>query len=262
MSSMFEPRMSSSSTVIRLQNVTQRFRVIHERPDTLRELFSKMFRHQSSFHDFEAVKNASFEVPGGQTLGIIGRNGSGKSTLLKIIAGVYQPTSGKVEVKGSLAPLIELGAGFHHELTGRENILLNGLLMGYSKREMREREQRIIDFAEIGEFIDSPVKQYSSGMYMRLAFSVATEVDPQILVVDEILAVGDMAFQEKCFERIRNFRSAGKTILLVSHATGQIEEHCDRVLLIDHGSIIADGPPPEVIATYTNLMAPEVVGAH
>ncbi len=142
-----------------------------------------------------------FEVPQGQTLGIIGRNGSGKSTLLKIIAGVYKPTAGKVEVNGSLAPLIELGAGFHHELTGRENILLNGLLMGYSKREMREREQGIIDFAEIGEFIDSPVKQYSSGMYMRLAFAVATEVDPQILVVDEILAVGDMAFQEKCFER-------------------------------------------------------------
>src|SRR5262249_52394316 len=153
----------------------------------------------SSFSDFEAVKNASFEVPRGQALGIIGRNGSGKSTLLKIIAGVYQPSSGKVEVHGSLAPLIELGAGFHHELTGRENILLNGLLMGYSRREMMKREQRIVEFAEIGDFIDAPVKQYSSGMYMRLAFAVAIEVDPQILVVDEILAVGDMGFQEKCF---------------------------------------------------------------
>jgi ABC-type polysaccharide/polyol phosphate transport system ATPase subunit len=254
--------MLSSSAVIRLQNVTQRFRVIQERPDTLRELFSKMFRHQSSFHDFEAVKNASFEIPGGQTVGIIGRNGSGKSTLLKIIAGVYCPSAGKVEVKGSLAPLIELGAGFHHELTGRENILLNGLLMGYSKREMREREQSIVDFAEIGEFIDSPVKQYSSGMYMRLAFAVATEVDPEILVVDEILAVGDMSFREKCFERIRNFRRAGKTILLVTHDIRQVTEHCDRALLIDHGSILADGPPEEVTAMYANLMAPEVVGAH
>ncbi len=253
--------MSSNSAIIRLENVTQRFRVIHERPDTLRELFSKFFRHHSSFHDFEAVKNASFEVPAGQALGIIGRNGSGKSTLLKIVAGVYEPSAGKVEVKGTLAPLIELGAGFHHELTGRENILLNGLLMGYSKRDMLEREQSIIDFAEIGEFIDAPVKQYSSGMYMRLAFAVATEVDPQILVLDEILAVGDIGFQEKCFERIRNFRRAGKTILLVSHAVQQVAEHCDRALLIDNGSILCDGPPEEAIAMYKALFASEVVGA-
>ncbi len=163
----------------------------------MRELFSKIFRHQSSYHDFEAVRNVSFEVPAGQMLGIIGRNGSGKSTLLKIIAGVYRPTKGTVHVSGTLAPLIELGAGFHHELTGRENILLNGLLMGYSKREMLERQESIIEFADIGEFIDAPVKQYSSGMYMRLAFAVATEVDPQILLVDEILAVGDAGFQRE-----------------------------------------------------------------
>jgi ABC-type polysaccharide/polyol phosphate transport system ATPase subunit len=259
---MSELRVASGSTVIRVINVTQRFRVIQERPDTLRELFSKLLRHQSSFHDFEAVKNASFDVPTGQAVAIIGRNGSGKSTLLKLIAGVYQPSSGRVEVKGSIAPLIELGAGFHSELTGRENILLNGLLMGYSKRDMHEREQAIIDFADIGEFIDSPVKQYSSGMYARLAFAVATEVDPQILVVDEILGVGDMGFREKCFDRIRNFREAGKTILLVTHAMSDVEKHCERAILIDHGSIIADGVPREVIATYTNLMSPEVVGAH
>ena len=161
-------------------------------------------------------------------MGLIGRNGSGKSTLLKIAAGVYKPTSGKVTVSGTLAPLIELGAGFHHELTGRENILLNGLLMGYSKNEMKDRENNIIEFAEIGEFIDSPVKQYSSGMYMRLAFAVATEVDPEILLIDEILAVGDTSFQQKCFDRIRDFQKAGKTILLVSHAMGQIEKHCDH----------------------------------
>ncbi len=254
--------MLSGSTVIRLQNVTQRFRVIQERPDTLRELFSKLLRHQATFHDFEAVKNASFEVSRGQALGIIGRNGSGKSTLLKIIAGVYQPSTGTVEVEGTLAPLIELGAGFHHELTGRENILLNGLLMGYSKREMLEREQRIIDFAEIGDFIDSPVKQYSSGMYMRLAFSVATEVDPQILVVDEILAVGDMGFQEKCFARIRTFREQGKTILMVTHSMENVQNHCDRAILIEHGTILVDGLPSEAVAAYHTLMSPEVVGAH
>lgn len=254
--------MSSSSVAIRLQNVTQRFRVIQERPDTLRELFSRFYRRQTSYHDFEAVKNASFEVPHGQMLGLIGRNGSGKSTLLKIVSGVYQPSVGTVYVEGSLAPLIELGAGFHHELTGRENILLNGLLMGYSKRDMLERQQRIIDFAEIGDFIDSPVKQYSSGMYMRLAFAVATEVDPQILVIDEILSVGDTGFQDKCFDRIRNFRQAGKTILMVSHTMEQVSRHCDRVILLDKGCIMADGLPDDVIEVYKSLLTPEAIGAH
>ncbi len=254
--------MSFDQAVIRLENVTQRFRVIHERPDTVRELFSRMFRHNASFHDFEAVKNASLEVPRGQALGIIGRNGSGKSTLLKIMAGVYKPSAGNVEVHGSLAPLIELGAGFHHELTGRENIILNGLLMGYSRRDMMERQERIIEFADIGEFIDAPVKQYSSGMYMRLAFSVATEVDPQILLVDEILAVGDVGFQEKCFERIRRFRESGKTIILVTHTMDNIRKHCERAILIDHGSILVDGTPDEAIALYTSLMNVEVLAAH
>ena len=189
--------MSSDSAIIRLENITQRFRLIQERPDTLRELFARFFRQKAMFHDFEAIKNASLEIHKGETVGLIGRNGSGKSTLLKIIAGVYKPTSGSVYVGGSVAPLIELGAGFHPELTGRENILINGLLMGYSKRELLYREQAILDFADIGEFIDVPVKQYSSGMYARLAFAVAVEVDPNILLVDEILAVGDSAFQEK-----------------------------------------------------------------
>jgi len=252
----------STAGAIRVEGVTQRFRVIQERPDTLRELFSKFFRHESSYHDFEAVKNVSFEVPHGQMLGLIGRNGSGKSTLLKIIAGVYRPTAGRVEVRGSVAPLIELGAGFHHELTGRENILLNGLLMGYSKREMLAREQRIIEFAEIGDFIDAPVKQYSSGMYMRLAFSVATEVDPSILLIDEILAVGDAPFQQKCFERIQKFKRADKTIVFVSHALNQVEEYCDRVILIDQGTILADGPARDVVEMYRSATGLEVVGAH
>ena len=254
--------MSTSSVPIRLENITQRFRVIQERPDTLRELFSKFFRHETHYHDFDAVKNVSFEVPSGQVLGLIGRNGSGKSTLLKIIAGVYKPTAGKVEVSGALAPMIELGAGFHQDLTGRENILLNGLLMGYSKREMLEREGRIIEFADIGDFIDAPVKQYSSGMQARLAFSVATEIDPDILLIDEILAVGDLAFQLKCFERMQNFRQGGKTIVFVSHSLDQVARLCDRTLLIEQGTIMADGRPDEVIALYQSSVTAEAVGAH
>jgi ABC-type polysaccharide/polyol phosphate transport system ATPase subunit len=255
-------QLPTKTTVVKLLNVTQRFRVIEERPDSLRGLFTKLLRHQVKYHDFDAICNLSLEVPRGQMLGLIGRNGSGKSTLLKIIAGVYRPTAGHVHVEGSLAPLIELGAGFHHELTGRENIQLNGLLMGYSKNEMRSRERSIIDFAEIGDFIDSPIKQYSSGMHTRLAFAVATEVDPDILVIDEILAVGDAAFQQKCFARIDKFREAGKTILFVSHSMPHITEHCDRAVLLDKGSIIADGEPAEVVSFYRSLSIPELVAAH
>jgi len=236
---------------IKIEGVTQRFRVIHERPDTLRELFATFFRPRHDFHDFEAIKNVSFEVGHGEIVGILGRNGSGKSTLLKIIAGVYRPSSGRVEVHGTIAPLLELGAGFHPELTGRENILLNGLLLGFSKQEMLEREQKIIEFAEIGEFIDAPVKQYSSGMFTRLAFSVATEVDPQILLVDEILAVGDADFQAKCFERIDRFRDAGKTILLVTHSVAQVLSHCNRAILLDKGHLVLDGRPEEVAQLYS-----------
>lgn len=246
---------------VRLQNVTQRFRVIHERPDSMRELFSNFFRSETHYHDFNAVNDVSLEVPEGQMLGIVGANGSGKSTLLKIISGVYRPTRGSVHVEGTLAPLIELGAGFHHELTGRENIFLNGLLMGYTREQMKEREQRIIDFSEIGDFIDVPIKQYSSGMHTRLAFSVATEVNPDILILDEVLAVGDMGFQTKCFERIRNFRRSGKTILFVSHAMSLVVQHCDRAILMEKGSIIADGDPGEVAALYSESVSPELAPA-
>jgi len=250
--------MSNRHVAIDVQNVTQRFRIIHERPDTLRELFSNFLRHDVSYHNFDAVKDVSLQVKPGEMLGLVGRNGSGKSTLLKIIAGVYRPTSGRVNVFGKIAPLIELGAGFHPELTGRENILINGLLMGYSKAEMKEREPRIIEFADIGEFIDSPVKQYSSGMYTRLAFAIATEVDPEILIVDEILSVGDAGFQQKSFARIQDFREAGKTILFVSHNMPLVIKHCDRVVLLESGSIVADGEPLEVAALYESLVNPQV----
>jgi len=250
--------MSNRHLAIDVQNVTQRFRIIHERPDTLRELFANFLRHEVSYHDFDAVKDVSLQVYSGQMLGLIGRNGSGKSTLLKIIAGVYKPTAGRVHVAGTIAPLIELGAGFHPELTGRENILINGLLMGFSKKEMRERERRIIEFADIGDFIDSPVKQYSSGMYTRLAFAIATEVDPEILIVDEILSVGDAGFQQKSFARIQDFRQAGKTILFVSHSMPLVVAHCDRAVLLENGSVVADGEPPEVAALYEGLVNPQV----
>ena len=254
--------MQSTPYAIEFENVTQRFRVIQERRDTLREMFAKLMRHEVTFHDFDAVRNVSLKIAKGHTVGLIGRNGSGKSTLLKIAAGVYKATAGSVRVDGTLAPLIELGAGFHHELTGRENILLNGLLMGYSKREMLEREQAIVEFADIGDFIDAPVKQYSSGMYMRLAFAVATEVNPEILLIDEILAVGDTSFQQKCFERVDSFQRSGKTIMLVSHNMGHIEQHCDRAILLEQGAVMADGKPAEVIEVYKTLWTPEAVGAH
>ena len=236
--------------VIEVKNVTQRFRVIHERPDTLRELFSRFLRQKVNYHDYEAVNDVSFNVQSGEMFGILGRNGSGKSTLLKVIAGVYRPTSGSVKVHGTIAPLLELGAGMHSELTGRENILLNGLLMGFSKQQMTEREQRIIEFAEIGDFIDVPIKQYSSGMYTRLAFSVASEVDPDVLVLDEILAVGDMSFQQKCFARMDAFRKSGKTIILVSHDARTMAELCDRALLLDHGRATYLGNAKDAVLVY------------
>ena len=246
--------MSQQTHSIQFEDVVQRFRVIQERHDTLREAFAKIRKRRTTYHEFEAVQHVSFQISKGEVVGIIGRNGSGKSTILKLVAGVYAPTSGRVEVNGSIAPLIELGAGFHHELTGRENILLNGLLLGLSKRQVQEREAKIIEFAELGEFIDSPIKQYSSGMYMRLAFSVATEVDPDILIVDEILSVGDGGFREKCLDRIRQFRDAGKTILMVSHDMATMSGFCSRLLLVHQGQLIEDGEPSSVVRRYQELL--------
>ncbi len=235
---------------IRFDDVTQHFRVIRERSDTLREAFARLLRRERGYTDFQALKRVSFEVGDGEVVGIIGNNGSGKSTILKIIAGVYPPSTGRVEISGKVAALIELGAGFHPDMTGRENILLNGLLLGLTKREIRAKEERIIEFAELGDFIDSPIKQYSSGMLMRLGFSIATEVDPQILLIDEILAVGDADFQAKCAQRIDDFCRRGKTIIFVSHDMNSVRQLCQRVLLMDHGVLVADGRADEVIAIY------------
>lgn len=235
------------------QDIVQRYRVIHERPDTLREAFAHLFRNRTSYYNFEALRGISFTIGDGEVVGIVGRNGSGKSTILKIMAGVYRPTTGVVKVSGKVAALIELGAGFHAELTGRENILINGLLLGLSKREIRERERQIVEFAELHDFIDSPIKQYSSGMYMRLAFAIATEVDPDILLIDEILAVGDAAFQQKCMARIDDFRRRGKTIVFVSHSASSVRMICNRCLLVHEGKIAEDGPPDRVLSRYEAL---------
>lgn len=239
---------------IRLHQVVQRFRIVRDRPHTLREAFARRFRLGSSIHVLEALKGISFSVKAGETLGIIGRNGSGKSTILRIIARIYRPTAGEVEVNGHVSPLIELGAGFHPELTGRENVILAGALMGIEPAEMRKKLGAILAFAELTEFVDAPVKQYSSGMFARLAFAVATEIDPDILLVDEILAVGDEGFQRKCLERMNRFRREGKTIVFVSHDMVITRALCDRVLLLEKGEIVTEGSPEAGIDRYHKLL--------
>jgi ABC-type polysaccharide/polyol phosphate transport system ATPase subunit len=188
-------------------------------------------------------------------MGIIGRNGSGKSTVLKLIAGVTAPSEGEIFVYGRVSPLIELGAGFHPDLTGRENVFLNASILGMSRKEVLARFDEIISFAELWEFVDTPVKRYSSGMYIRLGFSVAVHSDPEILLVDEVLAVGDAAFQEKCLAKMQEFRSQGVTIVLVSHSMELVEEFCERALLLNGGGVLADGAPTEVVKRYTDLIS-------
>lgn len=258
---MYKDTASGRAIRVRFEDVWQRFRVIRERPDTLREVFTRAFRYSSRFEGFDALKGISFEIGEGEAVGIVGRNGSGKSTTLKIIAGVYRPTGGHHVVRGSVAPLIELSAGFQPELTGRENILINGLILGLSKREIKEREGRIVEFAELGDFIDSPIKQYSTGMVMRLAFGIAAEVDPDILLIDEILAVGDAAFQRKCIARIEEFRTRGKTLIFVSHAIQSVIQLCPRALLLHKGELLADGPVREIADRYEELTR-QPVAAH
>jgi lipopolysaccharide transport system ATP-binding protein len=204
---------------------------------------------------FQALNDISFEVPQGTTLGIIGANGSGKSTLLKLIAGLHRPTSGKISVNGRVSALIELGAGFHPEFTGRENIFINGIILGLSRREIYAKFDDIVHFAELEEFIDNPVKTYSSGMYMRLAFSIAVAIEPEILLIDEILAVGDASFQRKCQNKMNTFKGDGKTIVLVTHDLSAVERYCDRVLWLDQGELQAYGDVQSVMAMYMEHVA-------
>jgi lipopolysaccharide transport system ATP-binding protein len=248
-----KPHLNGTATRVRFDSVVQRFRMIKERPDTLRSMFTRFSTRRPEIRDFMALKGISFDIRDGEAIGIIGRNGSGKSTILKIIAGVYRPTVGRVEVNGRVSALIELGAGFHHELTGRENITIGGLLHGLNRKQICAREAGIIEFAELGSFIDSPVKQYSTGMYMRLAFALAVEVDGDILLVDEVLSVGDEAFRRKCMARIAELRKCGKTMVLVSHDMSAIRDLCSRALLFHRGDLLADGPPESVIGQYMQV---------
>lgn len=238
-------------TVIEIKNITKIYNLYNKPSDRLKEaLFSRKSRHT----EFAALNDVSFDVCKGEILGIIGKNGSGKSTILKIITNVLTPTSGECIVKGKIAALLELGAGFNMEYTGIENIYLNGQMIGFSKEEMDKKLQDIIDFADIGEHIFQPVKTYSSGMFARLAFSVAISVDPDILIVDEALSVGDVFFQNKCYRRFEEFRDKGKTILFVTHDMGSVIRYCNRCVLLNAGEKVEEGKPQEMVDLYKRIM--------
>jgi ABC-type polysaccharide/polyol phosphate transport system ATPase subunit len=213
-------------------------------------LSRSLVRDLSPSETFAAIQDVSFTVPRGRTLGVIGRNGSGKSTMLKLVAGITKPTTGSVRVNGRISALIELGAGFHPEISGRENVFINGIMLGLSKREIAKRFDEIVEFAELKDFIDAPVKTYSSGMYMRLGFAVAIHVDPDVLLVDEVLAVGDEGFTHKCLDKFAEFKRRGKTILLVTHALGLVERFCDEALWLDAGQMKGMGDPKRIIGAY------------
>jgi ABC-2 type transport system ATP-binding protein len=238
----------SAVPVITVDSVSKRFRLYHERNQSLKA--SVMRRRRARYEEFWALKEVSFEVPEGSTFGLIGENGSGKSTLLKCIARILRPDGGSISTRGKLSALLELGAGFHQELTGRENVYLNGAILGLTKRQLDARFDDIVAFAGIEQFIDTPVKNYSSGMYVRLGFSVAINVDPDILLVDEVLAVGDAEFQRKCSEKIAEFHKQGKTIVLVSHTLPTVRALCDEVALLDHGDLVDIGTPGHIIDHY------------
>ncbi|NNJ09626.1 ABC transporter ATP-binding protein [Chloroflexales bacterium ZM16-3] len=237
-------------TVIEFESVSKRFILHKERRDTIQERVTGMFSRRPAGEEFWAVRDVSFAVEPGQSLGLVGHNGAGKSTVLKLMTRILEPTSGRVRASGRIAALLELGSGFHPELSGRENVFLYGSLMGLGRAEMAAKLPEIATFADIGDFIDTEIKHYSSGMYTRLAFAVATAVDPDILITDEVLAVGDEAFQRKCMERIYGFRRAGKTIIFVSHALEVVRSLCDVAVWLDHGQMKASGKAGEVIDAY------------
>lgn len=230
-------------TKIIVDDLSLKFRAYHEGATSAKEYFANLFRttKRAKYSDFWALQNLSFSIRDGERVGIVGRNGAGKSTLLKTICRIYEPSAGKVTVHGRIAPLLEIGAGFHPEFTGRENIYFNGTILGYRKEQLRAIEQEIISFAELEEFIDTPVKYYSTGMYMRLAFSLATTVDPDVLVLDELFAGGDATFVKRGKERMYNMIDRARVMILVSHDQSLLRSLCERFIWLDHGKIVADG---------------------
>ena len=245
--------MSEQDIIVDVDDVSMMFRLYREKVDDLKNFVIKKIKKQISYNEFYALNHISFQVRRGESFGMVGVNGSGKSTLLKIIAGVMKPTNGKVTIHGSVAPMIELGAGFDFDLTARENVFLNGAILGYDKDMLRERFDDIIHFAELEQFVDVPIKNFSSGMITRLGFSIATIQKPDILICDEILAVGDYRFQEKCEERINSMLENGTTLLLVSHNMDQVERLCKNGILLSHGNNLCCGPIKEVCEKFYNL---------
>ena len=233
-----------------LEHVGVRYRAPDERIPSIKEYLIRWVKRKIKHRDFWALQDVSLSVVRGETLGLIGHNGAGKSTMLKLIARVLRPTQGRVFVRGNVAPLLEFGAGFHPELTGRENVFLNGALLGFSRKQMDEKFDRIVDFAELWDFIDAPMRTYSSGMWARLGFAVATDIKPDILIIDEVLSVGDEAFQHKSYARMQEFRDQGATILLVSHSMDLILQMCQSAAWLDHGQLKAIGKPDDVIYAY------------
>jgi len=250
------------NAAVEIQGVSKRFRLYHEKYSSLKERV--LHAGHVPYEEFWALNDVTADIGAGSTVGILGRNGSGKSTLLKCIGGILQPTSGQVIVRGQLAAMLELGAGFQPELSGRDNIYLNGSLLGLSRRDIARRFDAIVEFAEMEQFIDNQVKYYSSGMYVRLGFAVAVNVEPDVLLVDEVLAVGDERFQQKCLERVREFQTDGRTIIVVSHSADLLRQICDEILVLERGTLVTVAPPGEAIRTFHDVLidvgalAPEV----
>ncbi len=242
------------NNIVELSDVTMRFRLTHSKIDTLKEYMIRVFKRELTYTEFNALESISLKIRRGEKLGIIGHNGAGKSTLLKIISGIYKPTSGTVRVGGTIAPLLELGAGFDPEYTGIDNIFLNGAILGQTKVYLESRLEQIVEFAELGAFIDVPLKNYSSGMRAKLGFSIAAHINPEILIVDEILGVGDEAFREKSSNKIKEMILSGHTVIMVSHRLHQIEELSDRVIWLDKGIIRDEGNPTEICSKYREYM--------
>jgi len=236
--------------MIEVQDVTMRFHMNSDKILSLKEFVTRKLSGKITYEDFTALSHVSFEVKKGETLGLIGRNGAGKSTLLKVISGILKPTEGAVKVNGNIVPMLELGSGFDFDLNGRENIFLNGAILGYSEEFLKAKYDEIVAFSELGQFIEVPIRNYSSGMLARLAFSIATVVEPEVLIVDEILSVGDAQFQEKSRKRMLELMGGGTTVLFVSHSIDQVREMCSQVLWLEHGKIRAIGKADEVCSAY------------